>query len=301
MKSKQFLQNLRKNVLTFLLLNAALFLNGCTVAEKPEEPFERVEAEQTIRDTFKNDMGLNAIVKSVDNTLFIYLPSKKRIMSLDRAMGFGGKPSKEAKLSFIHVDSEYKDDMFNISYATAELPGSKQFINNITYNYTLQTQEIMNKIYYLIYDSLSEREGHYDFFVVTLSDIKQGLEISLTFNEIDLRKAISGALPFFEFNRRVISQINGNAKAVNDTTGSHIDYTPISLPEFMSDLVLQYLRSGQDIVPELSIEDIVLKRFYDIARMYGYNQFLYLRTFDVVNKTEALTSYDQLQEKFGIK
>ena len=296
MKLKTYSKNMVK--LGLLVLTSSILLNGCSVAEKPEEPFQREETEQNIKDTFKNDLGLDAIVKSADNTLFIYIPSEKQIIKLDKAMGFGGKKPKEPKLGFVHFDSEFKDDVFNISYATAALPESKQFIQNITYAYALQTQEIMNKMYYLIYDSLSDRPGHYQFFVVTLADIKRGLKIEITFNETDLRKAISGSLPFFEFNRRVISNISGDNTVVKDTQGKSLKYEPIKLPEFMSDLMIQYLRSGQDMVPDLTTEEIIFNRFLRICQMYDYTEFLYIKTFDIIEKKESLASYDELLEKY---
>ena len=282
------------------ILLSVLFFNGCTVSQKQEEPYNRNEAQQRIRDRFKDDLGINTVVTSVENTLFIYIPSQKTVIKLDKAMSFGApKKSTEAKLSFIHVDSMFEDNIFNITYATAELPESKQFIKNITYNYSLQTQEIMNKMYNLIYESMSDREDHYEFFVVILADIKKGLKIKLTFSNSDLRKSIIGVLPFFEFNKRVISEIDGSSDIVNDIKGENVDYSPILVPNFASDLVIQYLRGGSDITPSLTAEEIVLKRFYKICNMYDYTQFLYVKAFDQINKTEALVSYDELHERFG--
>lgn len=297
MKSKQYLKNTVN--LALLLLSSAVLLNGCTVAQKPQPPFERTEAEQRIRDTFKNDFGLNTIVRSADNTLYIYIPTETSIIRLDKSMSFGGSGKKEPQLSFIHFDCEFKDNVFNASYATAALPEAKQFINNITYNYTLQTQEIMNKMYYMIYDSLSDRPGHYNFFKVIIADTKKGLEIKITFNETDLRKAIAGALPFFEFNRRVISEINGDNRIVGDTKGTHIDYQPIKLSEFICDLMIQYLRSGQDMVSDLTPEQIIQKRFYLLCQMYDFNEFLYMKTNDIVEKTESISSYDELHQLYA--
>lgn len=294
MKLKRSSNNLVK-----LVLALSFLLSGCVVAE--QKPFERNETEQYIADVFENDFGIDIVTKSVDTTLFIYVPTTKRILRLDKAMGMAPGNPDQATLGFIHIDSEYQEGVFSIDYATAELPSAKQFIKNITYNYTMLTNEIMNKIYYMIYDALSDRPGHYKFFKVIMADVQNGIEMSLTFNEMDLRKAIAGAIPFFEFNKRVITEMDGGTKIVNDLNGRHVDFSAIQMPNFMSDLSIQYIRSAQGLNSQSEVENFVLQKFYDITRMYDYTEFLYVRITDMMDKQETLASYDELVDKFNSK
>jgi hypothetical protein len=306
MRSKRS-SNSTANLALPALLALTCLCSACSPKKSDVVAFDRASAEAKMEEKFKEDLGINPVIRSVDTTLYLYLPVEKNILAIERASDMGGGKKKSDKKddkrdkNFTHTTCSYKDGYFDVGYATAELPAEKQFFDNITYNYTNQANTIIQKVYNLISDVLTERPNHYTFFRVVIADVKEGIEMTMTFNELDLRKEYSGAIPYYEFSRRVVTTVSGNVEVTKDYRGKHLEFKPVELPEFISDLVVQYLKSGEDLKKAPDTETAVIKRFYDVATMYDYKEFLFLRTEDVTMRKEQLYSYDQLVEKFGQK
>jgi len=257
-----------------------------------------------MEEKFKEDLGINPVIRSAGSTLFLYLPIEKNILAIERASDGGSKKEKDAdkrNKNFTYTGCSFKDGYFDIGYATAELPSEKQFFENITYNYTNQANTIINKVYNLVSDVLTERPNHYTFFRIIIADVKQGIEMAMTFNEIDLRKEYAGSIPYYEFSKRVVTTVSGSKDIVKDYRGTHLDFKPVELPDFISDLVVQYLKSGEDLKKAPDAETAAVKRFYETVSMYDYKEFLFLRVENATDKKEQLYSYDQLVEKFKKK
>jgi len=80
------------------------------------------------------------------------------------------------------------------------------------------------------------------FFVLNLSDIKLGLDYSLTANLMDIKKLAAGGIPWNEANKRYVVGFEQSKKAINDTSGQHLKVSDIKLTEFLSRQIAQRVR-----------------------------------------------------------
>ena len=287
-KSKRYLKNSVKLVLLFSLLFS---FSNCT---RKEPPYKRGEVEERIIGAFKKDINIDVITKVTADTLHIYIPLKEELLHVIRS---SAPPKKD--ISFFYADCAYKEDIFSIKYAAESIPLQKQFMENVTYNLTEYASNIMNKAYYLMQTALTDSKEHFDFFVVYMADTKNGIEMILTIQETDLKNFFGMALPFAEFNQRVIRQIRGDRKIIGDATARHIEFKGIEMKDFICDLVIQRLLYSNFESNKIdSIQEEILKIFYITVASYGFDEYEEVRLLDILNNTEELLFRYKIEEVY---
>lgn len=81
-----------------------------------------------------------------------------------------------------------------------------------------------------------------EFFVLVLSDIKLGLDYSLTANFMDIKRSAAGGIPWSDANKRYVMGFEQSVNGIGDTRGEHLKVYDISLAEFLSRQIAQRMR-----------------------------------------------------------
>jgi hypothetical protein len=287
-KLKQYLKN---SVRLGLLFSLLFSFSSCTL-KKPV--YKRSEVEERIVGSFKNEDGINAVTRVTKNTLYIYIPLTEKILHVVKS-----QPPPKRDISFFYVDCVLNKGSFLIQYAAESVPESKQFVENITYNLTEYASQIMNKVYYLLQTALTDSPEHFNFFVIYICDIKNGIEMRLTLQETDLKKFFGQALPMAEFNQRIVRLIRGSKDIVDDYTAEHVDFQDIKIEDFICDLIIQRLLYSRFQSSKInSIQEEILKIFYITVKSYGFNAYEDVEISDVLNDTKDLFFRYKIEEVF---
>jgi len=296
---------MKKIIKQFAFVASLLFVYGCfNLASPPVK--EVTEAHEKFIEISKKDLGIEPVLVPLKNTVWIYLPSEKGIIDI-KASGAVIPSSNKAtiSLSLQYVDAYFKDNNFYIEYDISE---TKKYDKNFGYisSYSTEYQKNQRTILYNIHRAYADLEtvpgdvqfkdetkdrkhkklvSSYiktgmipDFFVFVIADVIKGLEASTTIYFDDIKKILSpiSALPLSESTNRYIMDIKGNKAAIGDTTGKHLDYKEITMPDFLAKQMInrinfKYTRSsfspGEDTIPEL------LKIAARTLQLYDYTNF----------------------------
>jgi hypothetical protein len=100
-----------------------------------------------------------------------------------------------------------------------------------------------------------------EFFALWASDINIGLDYIIVGNVLDIKKSYAGSLPFTELNKRYVMKFNVNPEAVGDTVGRHLKPYNITLPDFLT----------QQMVQRMSVEfqGENLKKYFKVEKVDG--------------------------------
>lgn len=288
-KLKQYLKNSAK---AGLLLFSSLALLSC-VLQKPSYGDKALETK--IIKSLK-EQRINAAIKTAENTFYIYAPTEKEIVMLERV---SPNPEKKETLSVMSAGSEYDGDSFTIFYAAKTLPPTKTFVENITYNFTHHANRVINQIFFIFQESLKNPKIDFDFYVIVLADISRGIEVKYTINGDDFKNYAQEILPPFEFYKRLIIEINGEKKIVGDKNGNNVEYKNIKNTDFINDLFSYKVRSGIEPGEDKDTGRAVLKVFYKIIGDYKFEDFTYIKLRDLLKEEDRLFSYQELKIMFA--
>ena len=78
-----------------------------------------------------------------------------------------------------------------------------------------------------------------EFFALTTSDIKIGLDYTITGSVLDMKKSYAEFIPLAEANRRYVVKLTVEPLAVNDTTGKHLQVYDVKMPSFLIEQIAQ--------------------------------------------------------------
>ncbi len=98
-----------------------------------------------------------------------------------------------------------------------------------------------------------------DFFVLVLSDIKLGLDYSLTANLMDIKRSAAGGIPWTDANKRYVIGFEQSVSGIGDTRGEHLNVYDINMAEFLSRQIAQRARmffQDERIKKKLKLKDI---------------------------------------------
>src|SRR5262249_31545538 len=135
------------------------------------------------------------------------------------------------------------------------------------------------------------------FVVMSITDIKKGIEARYTFYLEDYRKASVEGIPYDEFSKRVLQESKGSSNYIGDEIGQHLEYTDIQMPNFLAKQMLNRIRFkfGQsDFPPQSNYEDAIIGAIADTTRYYNFNDFKEVDLTDVRSKKKTVLSPKQL-------
>ncbi|MCM8771386.1 MAG: hypothetical protein NC936_05970, partial [Candidatus Omnitrophica bacterium] len=222
-KLKRYLKNL---ISLGLLLNLSLCLSCAknpplSKQESPEEIFLK-----SFKGTLKYDIPLYANAKLTGKTLWIYIAQEKEILTIERT-----RRAQEPTLrTYLDIKGDFDAENFKFYYCIYKMPPlpptqfkEEPYSWGVTEDFTFVAQEITNKIYSSLADLLyAGGSKDLKFFMVSIADIKKGIEVKTTINRADLEKYIVGIIPAEQFHTRTIVKIQGSEKIINDKKGTHL-------------------------------------------------------------------------------
>lgn len=80
-----------------------------------------------------------------------------------------------------------------------------------------------------------------EFFALWSSDINIGLDYIIMGNVMDIKKSYGGDMPSTELNKRYVMKFGLNTQAIKDASGSHLKFYNITLPDFLTQQMVQRL------------------------------------------------------------
>ncbi|HQP10258.1 MAG TPA: hypothetical protein PKV41_02600 [Candidatus Omnitrophota bacterium] len=139
------------------------------------------------------------------------------------------------------------------------------------------------------------------FFVIVLADIVNGLETRILLHLKDLKRGSTDQTFYEEYTKRVISEeLTGNPAIIGDTSGRHVDFHNITMPEFLAKQIISRIRfkyTQSAFPPSGTPKDEILKAVVETVDAYGFEGFasvvlkdLSSGTIDTLTK-EQLASY----------
>ncbi|MBD3263758.1 MAG: hypothetical protein GF375_01490 [Candidatus Omnitrophica bacterium] len=289
-KSKKFLINSTKLALAGSLL---IFLSSCTL-QKPS--FKDGQIAQKIKEAVKEGLREEPVIRMTDNVLYIYIPVARDVLRIIRAQGNLSEKEPEAD-SFHTFSSDYKDNIFVVRYTTKKFPPTESFYKNITFNFTPHVQNIQRRVTNILHGITGDIPEKIDFFVIIVADIYGGIEIKQTMYKTDFKRSAVGALPWMEFNKRVLVEVRGDTEIMRDVRGSHIDYKNIELPDFIADILIYNLSQKREFKEE-KYTDYIQKVFYRIVTDYDFENYRYLLLEDPMNEKETILFPFDIKKKF---
>jgi len=300
-------------IIFFILF--CLLLPICLSCSKTESPFPPVqtlsEANQKFIKICQEEAKLNPITKSYPHTLWIYLPTDKRLIDY-KSTKDGPTKSKNSseKLTINYLDAYFSGDTFFIEYdirKTIDYPVSYGYTSIYTNDY----QDIQNQILTSLHRAYSglgveaddgpdvKAEQPPDFVVLTVSDVKTGLEIVSLFNYEDFKRAMTdpNSMPQDEFAKRNISELRGHDSIIEDTSGQHIEYKDIPWPEFLAKQILQRVRfkyQHSDFKPGEDAEEEIMTIVAETIPAYHFADFQTVKLYNLQTNTPFKFDRSQL-------
>jgi len=285
---------------------------SCSKIESPPSSAQTLsEADQRFLKICQEETELNPITKSYPHTLWIYLPTDKRLIDY-KSTKDGPTKSKNfsEKLTINYLDAYFSENTFFIEYdirKTINYPMSYGYTSIYTDDY----QDIQNQILTSLHRAYSglglDTENNADapterppnFVVLTVSDVKTGLEIVSLFNYEDFKRAMTdpNSMPQDEFAKRNISELKGHDSIIEDTSGQHIEYKDIQWPEFLAKQILQRVRfkyQHSDFKPGEDAEEEIMTIVSETIQAYHFANFQAVKLYNLQTNTPFKFDRSQL-------
>ncbi|MCK5215727.1 MAG: hypothetical protein KAR05_10290 [Candidatus Omnitrophica bacterium] len=295
------------------LLCLLFFLPGCYSPRLPHTSLS--DAHNKFKKICREDYGLNIVTKQVDNTFWIYWPMENEIYDTRvkpvPAPVTDGRGTSARSLN--HIDAQFKG-AFHIQY---DVMPTRKYVKDAGYSwtYTEAVQQGFTNIRNAIARSFSQVEDnpqtgqivfsvggdvdytdsvkHFshkrlvhsyvktdeapEFFVIIISNINKGVEISNLSYLKDFLRGMSDYYFSAEYNLRTISEeLKGDPDIVGDKTGEHIDFHAVTWPEFLTKQIIHRIKfkyRQSDFPPEGTDEEEILTIVNQALSGYKFTGF----------------------------
>jgi hypothetical protein len=277
----------RKNTSLTFSVFAFLLLAGCALKETPYSPSQ---AEKQFIKIAKEEHHLNAVLKSTGKTLWIYFPLEHDLFLIKA--GQEEPKNIQKKMSLEYLDGAFKDNVFSFQYDI--VPVSKSTKNNgMNTGYTEDFSKAHQGAINAVTRAFLETKEAPEFIVLVFADIKNGLEVNIILYLQDLVKYQTGALPYEEYQNRVLTETRGSQEIIGDNTGAHINYQEIAFPGFIvkqiiNKVTFKYQRS--DFAPDEDTEREILKIIQSTFTSYQMTDFKEVQLEDLRSDTHRVYS-----------
>lgn len=284
-------KNQQKNIQQGLFFGALLFslwsFIGCH--KNPPPVTELNDAHEKLNQLLINESSINPVIKTFPNTLILYVPVDFELFETRAARTdtmSETKPSQKRQINFLETSFEGKT--INIQYDIALVNSYPKFLG-YTSAYTDAFSRLHNKILFAISRSYSDLENDRhppDFFQMLIVDIKNGVGIKNIFYLKDLLRVMTNTLPQEEYIKRYITEMIGDTKLINNTTGRGLDVEEITWPEFIAKQIthrinFKYTRSS--FPPTKSNEDEILAAVQAAIQAYDFKDVKGIELTDLKN------------------
>lgn len=280
----------------------------------------REEALTRVGGILTEEHELNAIVTEVDNTLYIYIPLEFPILSI-KGTPKGPQQSDEVSesdsLKYINVQLAQKNflakyEISNNRGYSAD-PGyaagyDKRFqqvqinVNNAIKQAYFDVGEVPGDVKYrdgkkketheALVNAYVKTDTPPEFIVVIYADIVNGIKSVQKFYFLDFKRAqgLDQSISMDEYVKRTISKVEGHQDIIGDTTGKHLDLTPIQLKDFIPEQIEHRIRFKYTQSSLPPAEDPIDEIKIAIAQTVGAYEYYDFETAICVNLLDGTKS-----------
>jgi len=246
----------------------------------------------------RKDYNLNIITRLVGKTFWIYAPTDKPLFDFAAETPSPPDPLKKpAKYDLLYINGSYKDNIFYFEYDV--IPKIKSDLQNegIKNEGTDYFNKLYNNLFTAVTETLLDPKTPVSFVVMSITDIKKGIEARYTFYLEDYRMASVEGIPYDEFSKRVLQESKGSTDFIGDEIGQHLEYNDILLPDFLTKQMVNRIRfkfTQSDFPPQENYEEAIIGIIADTNRYYHFKDFKELHTTDIRNKTTKIFTPKEL-------
>jgi hypothetical protein len=248
------------------------------------------------------DYNLNIITRIVGKTFWIYAPTDKPLFDFAAESPTPPDPLKKpAKYDLLYINGVFQDNAFNFDYDV--IPKTKSDAQNegIRNEGTDYFNKLYNNLFTAVTETLLDPKTPISFVVMSITDIKKGIEARYTFYLDDYRKASVEGIPYDEFSKRVLQESKGSTDYIGDEIGQHLEYNDIHMPDFLTKQMINRIRfkfTQSDFPPQENYEDAIIGTIADTTHYYLFKDFKEVHTNDIRAKKKMIITAQQL-EFFG--
>ncbi|MFC1709066.1 hypothetical protein ACFL2J_03275 [Candidatus Omnitrophota bacterium] len=308
-----------KNLICLALIANLLLLVGCS--GKPSSPLEEATTlEKGLLDNFKRtadlDYELNATTRITEKTFWIYIATEEDLVQISAVSGMSGfMPEKIIK--FLDIKCQYEASSFGTSYIflkfSPEERAKQQDLlqktiggSSLYQDFTSNTLEILQKVYFAIGDIIHDTED-FNFFAICLANIKKGIKITFIIHRLDMEQFLTSMLPPDEFYSRMILKTDGSKELIEDKYGISINYTDISLTDFLEEQIVNNVRSKLSEMEKFNpkeldaidkLEDRILESIYKVTTKYEFDNYILVEVENIIDRERLSLSRSKLLKKF---
>ncbi len=266
--------NFRTSALT--LLSLSIFIAGCGPSPLPEKKIASSEAYTKFLKLAKEDYSLEPVTHWVENTLWIYLPTEESLFDLkakDPAPP-GDQPVDKETLQFI--DGKYEAGQFMITYDVAKVRSYPKDYGYGT-SYSEEYQSKQRNIMAALTRAFENAEEKPEFLILVAADIKKGIELKMAMAYQDLDRASKDQTFMEEYAyRAVLDTPHGDKAIIGDKVGKHLEYKPITWPEFLTKQILyrlQFKYQQSSFPPKDTPEKIITTAAAQTVKAYNFTAY----------------------------
>ncbi len=286
--------------MALLLLCMLAAVGGCTSKKialpRPRPPLTNLQKKFELK--CRKDYNLNCLTRLVGKTFWIYAPTDKPLFDFAAESPSPPDPLKKpAKYNLLYVNGSYKDNSFYFEYDV--IPKIKSDLQNegIRNEGTDYFNKLYNNLFTAVTETLLDPKTPVSFVVMSITDIKKGIEARYTFYLEDYRMASVEGIPYDEFSKRVLQESKGSRDYIGDEIGQHLEYNDIRMPDFLTKQMVNRIRfkfTQSDFPPQENYEEAIIGVIADTTRYYHFKDFKEVRTDDIRTKKKMIFTPRQL-------
>ena len=246
----------------------------------------------------RKDYNIHCLTRMVGKTFWIYAPTDKPLFDFAAETPSPPDPLKKpAKYDLLYINGSYKDNTFYFEYDIIPKIKSDAQSEGVRNEGTDHFNKLYNNLFTAITETLLEAKTPISFVVMAITDIKKGIEVRYTFYLEDYRMASVEGIPYDEFSKRVLQESKGSTNYIGDEIGQHLEYTDISMPNFLTKQMVNRIRfkfSQSDFHPQENYEAAIIGVIADTTRYYHFKDFKEVRTSDIRSKKKMIFAPKQL-------
>jgi hypothetical protein len=246
----------------------------------------------------RNDYKLNIITRIVGKTFWIYAPTDKPLFDFAAETPAPPDPLKKpAKYDLLYIHGSYKNSTYYFEYDIIPKIKSDLLGEGIRNEGTDYFNKLYNNLFTVVTEILLDPNTPISFVVMSITDIKKGIEVRYTFYLEDYRRVSVESLPSDEFMKRVLQEEKGSTDYIGDETGGHLEYNDISMPDFLTKQMVNRIRfkfTQSDFPPQENYEEAIIGIIADTNRYYHFKDFREARTDDIRTHKKMIFTPRQL-------
>ncbi|MBF0511821.1 MAG: hypothetical protein HQL13_05780 [Candidatus Omnitrophica bacterium] len=277
-------------------------IEGCAPKKEAALSLSPGELQNKFELKCKKDYNLHVVTRLVGKTFWIYAPTDKNLFDFAAETPTPPDPMKKhAKYDLLYIHGEFTEKSFIFDYDVVPKIKSELQNEGIKNEASDYYNKLYNNLITVLTETMLDPKTPASFVVLTICDIKKGIESRYTFYLEDYRKASVEGLPYDEFNKRVLQEYKGNTNFIGDQLGQHLEYNDVIMPVFLTKQMVNRIRykfTQSDFPPQQNYETAIIDTIADTTRYYHFKDFMTVRTNDIRNKKKMVFTPKQLSS-FG--